>query len=329
MIRAFVGLPGAGKTASMVAAGLDWLRKSRGQIVSNMAGLRLPASVYLSDLQEVVGLQRCLCLLDEAGVCLSSRYWQSVPREVLMQLAQVRHDGVDLYYTAQHMARVDTVLRELTAEAVVCRPLAAGYVLQLVTDPGAGKRDSVRRRRVVRLDRRLWSLYDSYEVVGVHGGTLRAGGARIPSVPWAKEAAVHVSSGAGVPWVEPQLMRWYDGHGRFSRAARAARDWLRSEGLESGVEDVRREVARRAWLAHCGLSWTDVPVSYSFDSPWVPGYGPSDVVSGEGGSDDAQGSGGVDSRGVGVAGAGRTDHGRDSGGGGGSSSRRRSMVGRV
>ncbi|MDJ0510811.1 MAG: ATP-binding protein [Crocosphaera sp.] len=72
------------------------------------------------DLEEFMDLPKTIYVLDEAGVYLNSRAFQSVPKTFLAQLAQVRHDQKILVWCAQYADMVDRVLRELTAMYCQC-----------------------------------------------------------------------------------------------------------------------------------------------------------------------------------------------------------------
>lgn len=166
MIRGYLGWVGAGKTYSMVHDALEQFRETRCQVFTNMAGLKFPGAVYVEDLEAITRVGTGLVLIDEVGICMSSHYWQSVPRSVLMAFAQVRKNGLDVFWTAQHEARVDTVLRELTMEVRRCRRFGR-YSFQSLEDPVAkvslGK-------RLVKLKQEVFAAYDTLEIIGAHGG---------------------------------------------------------------------------------------------------------------------------------------------------------------
>lgn len=55
----------------------------------------------------------CVCL-DEAHMWFSSRAWQGQSTEDLALFQQHRKEGIDLFYSVQDPARVDTAIREVT-----------------------------------------------------------------------------------------------------------------------------------------------------------------------------------------------------------------------
>jgi zona occludens toxin (predicted ATPase) len=110
MIEAFTGLPGQGKTYNMTRRAIKVMAKGR----KVYANYQLKGSEYFKELSELVGVKDALILVDEAGIYLPSQAWKSIPFEFIRQLRQHRHDGLDLWYTAQDMQDVATYLRRLT-----------------------------------------------------------------------------------------------------------------------------------------------------------------------------------------------------------------------
>src|SRR5664279_4593377 len=125
MIRAYTGRPGTGKTCGMVYDAMNAVKTKKVQIFTNLVGLKFPEAVWMCDLQALNRIGQGLVLLDEASVCMASRYWHEVPKEVLSTFAQSRHYGLDIWYTTQHLNRVDTVVRDITQEEVCCQKLGA------------------------------------------------------------------------------------------------------------------------------------------------------------------------------------------------------------
>lgn len=110
MIEAFTGLPGAGKTYNMTKRALKAMKKGR-KIYANY---KLEGAEYFKELYELQGVKNAIILVDEAGIYLPSQTWRSIPFEFIRQIRQHRHDGLDLWYTAQDMQDVATYLRRIT-----------------------------------------------------------------------------------------------------------------------------------------------------------------------------------------------------------------------
>jgi hypothetical protein len=110
MIEAFTGLPGQGKTYNMTRKAIPIMKRGR----KVYANYQLKGAVYFKELSELVGVKDALILVDEAGIYLPAQAWKHIPFEFIRQLRQHRHDGLDLWYTAQDMQDVATYLRRLT-----------------------------------------------------------------------------------------------------------------------------------------------------------------------------------------------------------------------
>lgn len=110
MIEAFTGLPGQGKTYNMTRKAI--IQMKRGRKV--YANYDLKGAEHFKELSDINGIKNALILVDEAGIYLPAQAWKSIPFEFIRQLRQHRHDGLDLWYTAQDMQDVATYLRRIT-----------------------------------------------------------------------------------------------------------------------------------------------------------------------------------------------------------------------
>lgn len=283
MIRLYTGWVGSGKTYSMVRDARTRFLKQPRAVFTNMAGLRLPEAVYIDALDDLPMVGNGVVLLDELGVFMSSRYWSKCSQDVLVALAQVRKNGVDLYATAQDKARVDTVVRELMQEEVRCRSFGR-WVLQVTLDPAARQ---ILRRRVFRIDtHRLAWCYDTYETIGSRGGSTGEG-AIVGGVPLSRVArraagAASRDRDRNDPWTEDPIA-WTGRSSRLTLRARQCLEVLKREGrlapesVSPWVTQVRMERRRWNWLRFWGLTPQDVDASVNPEHPWLPGYGPTDA----------------------------------------------------
>jgi hypothetical protein len=279
VIRIYSGWLGSGKTYSMVHDAWEDFRNSYRQIFTNMVGLKFPESVYSEDIQQFCDLGQGLMLFDEVHMWLSARYWHDVPRSALAALAQSRKMGLDLYCTTQDISRVDTVLREITAELVQCRKFGR-FILQTVVDPVA---KVVLRRRLVRFSSLVGSLYDTLEIIRpslIQRGRipqsealtlLRARKAR-PEHTKQRHASVFDSL--------PDLYEWRGNARMLTDDAVAMREYLRERGRlrsEHWREQVTLEIARFRWLRHFGLKPDDVSEGCTPFNPFAAGWSPREV----------------------------------------------------
>lgn len=110
MIEAYTGLPGNGKTYNMTKDALKQMRKGR----KVYANYQVEGAEYFKELYELKDIRNALILIDEAGIYLPAQAWKNIPFEFIRQIRQHRHDGLDLWYTAQDMQDVATYLRRIT-----------------------------------------------------------------------------------------------------------------------------------------------------------------------------------------------------------------------
>ncbi len=280
MILIYTGIPGAGKTTMMVEEARLRVKRQRVQVFTNMVGLKFPEAVYLGRLDELAYVGRGLVLLDEASVCLSSRHWQSVNRQVLSAFAQSRKNGLDLMATAQHIERVDTVVREICNVEVKCRKMGP-FVLRTETFPA---KQEVFRRSVRVVPRFTYALFDTLERIAIDG----SGGAvslvrHIPSPTYAKQEVgggmVDESIFSAAPYRARGQSLWLSREGK-----EAARTVAANDGALAGMEGegfgtlLRREIERRRWLACFGLRSQDVAAHVTVFRPWAAGWSPEEVM---------------------------------------------------
>lgn len=280
MIKAYTGQLGTGKTLGMVADAVEEVRKRRVTVYSNMVGLKFPEAIYLRDLTALAHIENGLVLLDEASVCMASRYWQQVPREVLAAFAQARKAGLDMWYTAQHLNRVDTVVREITNYEVKCRKMGRWFWQQMV-DPTAKVAIA---RRFRRYRREVYALYDTLERINIDGG----GGAQVEMFgypPPAYSTPERERGGITGRIFEVRVLHWIGVHAVMSREARRAYAWMDERGYlfpagrqrDGWMHLLASEVARRRWLAVFGLSAQDVYPWTRYEHPWMENWSPEEV----------------------------------------------------
>jgi hypothetical protein len=281
MIRGYLGLPGAGKTFSMVNDAWQLFRKNPQQVYTNMAGLRFPEAIYVDGLDGLLHVDNGLVLFDEAGVSLSSRYWQTVSRDLLMRFAQVRKNGLDLWWTSQHENRVDTVLREISNEYVRCQRV--GRLLSKTTWLPEDKKAHV-SRSVAPMPKTVYALYDTLEVIASHGGSAGRGAAsRLSAVAHRRARGEHVRRQleAKKQRIPHSTLIFGTGRPYLTTPTKAAtdaflylldRDSWNSDALP--YEQVQRELLRRRWLARFNLGPDDAPLDCTPESPWLVGSDP-------------------------------------------------------
>jgi hypothetical protein len=248
-------------------------RKYPVQVYANMAGLRCPEAIYMEALHDLPFIHNGKVLLDEAGIYLSSRYWHDVPKTVLQAFALGRKNGLDMYWTAHTVERIDTVLREITAEVIYCHRVGS-YIVQTKFQNGEKKQG---RRRLIKLDPAIYALYDTLELIGTNGGTQGRGAAATLSTVARKRASAEDNRRAAVLRADSRpLFEFWRNSCQLRREAVAARDYLIScGGWSDGLtwaDQIQRELRRRRWLRRWGLKPEDAPYFTTPESPWLAGY---------------------------------------------------------
>ena len=134
MIEGIVGLPGSGKTL-LACRMIEKARKEGKRCFANFSSPdgRWERVVW----DEIVKLDNCFVLLDEAHMWFPSRDWNKQTQDVLGIFQQHRKLGMDLVWIAQHENRIDVALRELTAYLHWCRKIGP-FIIQL-THEACGK----------------------------------------------------------------------------------------------------------------------------------------------------------------------------------------------
>jgi hypothetical protein len=116
---------------------------------------------------EMAEAGNCLAVIDEAHMWFSARQWTKTEQAQLAVFQQHRKEGVDLVWVAQHEARVDVAIRELTA--FIWRHRRIGrFVLATKVTPDEPKKPV--GRQVVPIRRGIFQHYFSEERIGFRDG---------------------------------------------------------------------------------------------------------------------------------------------------------------
>lgn len=129
-IEAFTGRIGQGKTTTAVLAAVAEARALKALLLSN-----IPLAVAEVEVELIpMGLdgpdlewlmlrlaqayrdgRNVVLLMDEAGLIVNSRQWQSFGAPLLFLVQQARHVRLRLFYTTQSLSFVDVTLRKCTS----------------------------------------------------------------------------------------------------------------------------------------------------------------------------------------------------------------------
>jgi len=168
MITAYVGLPGTGKTYGLVLEALKSIKQGR-KVYSNF-DIAIDGIVKIKGFSDLVKVRDGLVILDELNLWFPSRLWQSIPPEILSLWAQSRKRGIDLFYSTQHLDRVDKVIREVTNYVIRCNSISIfGLQFFVYSTYQPEEWDKQNRkslgRRIVRFKQSIANLYDTYQII--------------------------------------------------------------------------------------------------------------------------------------------------------------------
>jgi len=285
----FCGLQGSGKTYGMLKAVLERFKRKPCNVYTNIESVKIPEAIYFCDVEQMVDFADGLILLDEVGIVMPSQFWHEVGRDLLVRICQMRHDGLDLYYTVQRREGANVNLREQTGRFITCARVGP-WIWQRFDNGG---KKLAGGSKFIRLEQSIFDLYNTHTNIDKNGNSSERKVSRLISRAVAREAEKREKQRlARRPERERSLLvydqyerGWFGGPliTRQRPDALAAYKWLKDNGYlmadcyEHWTVQVRRELKRRAWLAKFSLGPDDAPVTCTEDNPWMDGYDPESV----------------------------------------------------
>ena len=137
MINMLTGYPGAGKTYALARKALQFAEQGRelycnfelnttksSNLKKYANGLFYPYQKqihYQETVDELLGLNKGVIIMDEAQVYFNSRSWADADIRLQYKLQQHRKDGLDIWGTVQHEKRLDAVMCELVTKYYQCK----------------------------------------------------------------------------------------------------------------------------------------------------------------------------------------------------------------
>jgi len=117
MIEGYVGRPGSGKSYTLTARALELA--GRGRTV--FANYPIAAeNCWTFRPEQLLDLPPGVIVIDEAHLWFPARMSLKLPSSWLAMLSQTRKNGWDLLWCAQHEARVDRVIRDVSSWMYLC-----------------------------------------------------------------------------------------------------------------------------------------------------------------------------------------------------------------
>jgi GTPase SAR1 family protein len=165
MINLIVGKPGSGKTYYLTHLAYKFYNQNK-KIYSNFF-IDLPGIIYYKNLKELENAENGIIIMDEAQIFLNSRKWDMLPEFFQYKLQQHRKDGLDIWASTQHEARLDTVFREIVGRFFVVHRFFHLFFVITEFDPNEMKRNlkTVQSMRFVLFSKKIASLYDTFKKI--------------------------------------------------------------------------------------------------------------------------------------------------------------------
>ena len=118
-VVAYVGANGAGKTlGAVVFEAMPAL--ARGVPVVSSVAIDHPLYVPLRSWREIWSMHDCVLILDDVSAQFPARGAMTVPPQLVVKVNTLRHDNVQVVWTAPSWARADVSLREVTQQVTHC-----------------------------------------------------------------------------------------------------------------------------------------------------------------------------------------------------------------
>ena len=136
MIKAYVGLPGTGKTLNMVYDLMQLMVQGR-RVISNtpiqfVYKKKEYSAEYVgrdTEFQRKIFTERnCILAIDEASIFFPSAFWNQLRGEYIMKFAQTRKYQMDIFYTSQGYNHTLKRLRDLTNVVAKCTQIRLPFM---------------------------------------------------------------------------------------------------------------------------------------------------------------------------------------------------------
>lgn len=163
MVEGFTGLPGAGKTYFLTKLGVEAMKKNRPVF----ANYKIEGAERFFKLEEVFNVRKGVILVDEINLVCPSRFWNKFPPELAYFWSQTRKMELDIYWSSQHIDRVDKIIREISNWVWWLRKFPYGFYRARCYLPEqiSKEKKEVFDSKIFRIDKKIASCYDTYEIL--------------------------------------------------------------------------------------------------------------------------------------------------------------------
>ena len=122
-INIITGRPGSGKTYILANLGMKFLQQGKKVYANFKLNYEGKNLIYWTKPSELTKIEQGIILMDEAQIYFNSRKWEDLDEQLQYKLQQHRKDGLDIWGTTQHEARIDVLMRELVSSFFVCKKI--------------------------------------------------------------------------------------------------------------------------------------------------------------------------------------------------------------
>lgn len=165
MVEGFTGLPGSGKTYLLAQMGQMALKKGRHVY----ANFKLDGATYFSELSEVFSVREGLILVDEINLVCPSRWWNKFPPQLAYFWSQTRKFKLDIYWSAQHIDRVDKIIKEISNYVwyIWMLPFKFRFAKQYLPEKIGKEKARSYSIKVFRISKKRAMCFNTYEIINL------------------------------------------------------------------------------------------------------------------------------------------------------------------
>lgn len=167
MIEGYIGRPGSGKSYTLTKRAIDEAERGRTVFANYPINWR---NCFTFRPEDLLDLPPGVIVIDEAHLWFPARLSLKLPPSWLAMLSQTRKNGWDLLWCAQHEARVDRVIRDVSSWLWLCSswwPRANGAPMLFkaeLYEPEQFRKPRYRQAvKWARFRRKIAEAYDTFE----------------------------------------------------------------------------------------------------------------------------------------------------------------------
>jgi zona occludens toxin (predicted ATPase) len=117
VIEGYIGRPGSGKSYTLTARAIELAKRGRQVFANYPINFE---NCWTFTPEQLLDLPPGVIVIDEAHLWFPARMSLKLPPSWLAMLSQTRKNGWDLLWCAQHEARVDRIIRDISSWQHLC-----------------------------------------------------------------------------------------------------------------------------------------------------------------------------------------------------------------